>query len=94
MPGLVAKAFNGRPKTKQELLTAAFREFGAKVMDVKKLMKTAPAQLRHKDTNARAAAKGLAVEVYRWLGPVLKTSLERSFKPVQVRTYTCVYVIL
>ena len=32
-------------------------------MDVKKLMKTAPAQLEHKDKNARAVAKGLAVQV-------------------------------
>lgn len=68
-----------------ELLTAALKEFGAKVMDVKKLMKTIPAQLEHKDKNVREAAKGLAVEMYRWLGPVLKTSLEGSLKPVQVR---------
>ena len=67
-----------------ELFTAALKEFGAKVMDVKKLMKTVPAQLEHKDKNVREAAKGLAVEMYRWLGPALKVSLEGSLKPVQV----------
>ena len=39
-----------------ELLTTALREFGAKVMDVKKL-KTVPAQLEHKGKNVREAAK-------------------------------------
>lgn len=67
------------------------REFGARVMDVKQLLKTIPAQLEHKDKNVREAAKGLAVEMYRWLGPALKTSLEGSLKPVQVCTYVCVY---
>ena len=65
------------------------REFGARVMDAKQLLKTIPAQLEHKDKNVREAAKGLAVEMYRWLGPALKTSLEGSLKPVQVQMYMC-----
>ena len=47
-----------------ELLTTALREFGTKVMDVKKL-KTVPAQLEHEDKNVREAAKVLAVPLYR-----------------------------
>lgn len=76
-----------------DLFTAALKEFGAKVMDVKKLMKTVPAQLEHKDKNVREAAKGLAVEMYRWLGPALKTSLEGSLKPVQVRMNNYVHTL-
>ena len=57
-----------------ELLTTALREFGTKVMDVKKLMKTLPAQLEHEDKNVREAAKVLAV--YCCIGPALKTGLE------------------
>ena len=76
-----------------DLLTSALRLFGAKVMDVKRLMKVIPPQFDHRDKTVREGAKGLVVELYRWLGPALKPNLETNLKPVQVcKSSTCTYI--
>lgn len=59
------------------------REFGYKVIDVKSLLKKLPVLLEDRDKNVRDEAKTLTVELFRWIGPVLKTHLS-SLKPVQV----------
>nr|WAW84822.1 CKAP5/XMAP215 [Halisarca dujardinii] len=68
-----------------EALTAALRQFGSKVVGVKPLVKALPPLFDHKDKLVRAAAKGLTVEMYRWLGAALRPTLEGSLKPVQMK---------
>lgn len=51
------------------------------------LLKRIPSLLEDRDKNVREEAKGLAIELYRWIGPVLKTQLS-SLKPIQVLHYT------
>ena len=67
-----------------EALSTALKQFGAKVINIKLLVKAMPPLFDHRDKAVREAAKGLAVEMYRWLGPALKPTLEGALKPVQV----------
>lgn len=59
------------------------RLFGIKIMDVKPVLKQLPKIFDHKDRMVRAEGTALAVELYRWLGPAMKRSIE-DLKPVQV----------
>lgn len=59
------------------------REFGYKVIDVKSLLKKMPLLLEDRDKNVRDEAKTLTVELFKWIGPVIKTHLS-SLKSVQV----------
>ncbi len=47
------------------------------------LLKRLPALLEDRDKNVRDESKALAVEMFRWIGPVLKTQLS-TLKPIQV----------
>ena len=67
-----------------EALSTALKQFGSKVINIKLLVKAMPPLFDHRDKVVREAAKGLAVEMYRWLGPALKPILEGALKPVQV----------
>ena len=75
-----------------EGLCTALKQFGAKVINVKLLVKALPPLFDHRDKGVRAAAKALTVEMYRWLGAALKPTLEGSLKPVQVRRFVHTYV--
>lgn len=50
---------------------------------MKVLLKRLPTLLEDRDKNVRDESKILAVEIFKWIGPVLKTQLS-SLKPVQV----------
>lgn len=54
----------------------ALREFGAKVISVKPLVKKIPALLSDRDKTVREEAKQLTIEIYRWIGPVFKTQIQ------------------
>lgn len=54
----------------------ALREFGAKVVSVKPLVKKIPGLLSDRDKAVRDEAKQLTVEIFRWIGPVFKTQLQ------------------
>lgn len=54
----------------------ALREFGAKVVSVKPLVKKIPALLSDRDKAVREEAKQLTIEIFRWIGPVFKTQIQ------------------
>lgn len=54
----------------------ALREFGAKVVNIKPLVKKIPALLSDRDKNVRDEGKQLTVEIFRWIGPVFKTQIQ------------------
>lgn len=54
----------------------ALREFGAKVIGVKPLIKKIPALLTDRDKTVRDESKQLTIEIFRWIGPVFKTQLQ------------------
>jgi cytoskeleton-associated protein 5 len=54
----------------------ALREFGAKVVGVKPLVKKIPALLTDRDKTVRDESKQLTVEIFRWIGPVFKTQIQ------------------
>lgn len=53
----------------------ALREFGSKVITVKPLVKKISTLLTDRDKVVRDEAKLLVIEMYRWIGPALKTQL-------------------
>ena len=66
-----------------QLVRAAVRDFGSKVIALKPVVKTFPKLLEHSDKAVREEAKSLAVELYRWINNALKPCLS-NIKPVQV----------
>ncbi|KAK9387263.1 armadillo-type protein [Lipomyces mesembrius] len=67
--------------------TVALREivksFGAKTVAPKGIVKALPKLFAHSDKNVRAEAANLTVELYKWMGDVLKMGLLSDLKPVQ-----------
>ncbi|KAI9257597.1 armadillo-type protein [Sporodiniella umbellata] len=83
MPGTVAK----QPKViVQTVMTLKelVRQFGIQSLDSKCLLKSLPKLFSHTDKNVRREAFHLTVEMYRWLGISMKSSLS-SLKPVQLK---------
>ncbi|KAG5681403.1 hypothetical protein PVAND_010841 [Polypedilum vanderplanki] len=54
----------------------ALREFGAKVINVKPLVKKIPTILSDRDKTVREESKQLTIEIFRWIGPVFKTQIQ------------------
>lgn len=54
----------------------ALREFGAKVVSVKPLVKKIPTLLSDRDKTVRDEAKALTIEIFRWIGPAFKTQIQ------------------
>lgn len=54
----------------------ALREFGAKVINVKPLVKKIPTLLSDRDKTVRDESKQLTIEIFRWIGPVFKTQIQ------------------
>lgn len=54
--------------------TTALKEFGAKVINVKPLIKKIPALFSDRDKTVRDEAKLMVVEIYRWIGGALRYS--------------------
>lgn len=74
------------PKTSCGCLTIliqALREFGPKVVGISKILKKMPTALTDRDKNVRGEARGLVVEIYRWVGAPIKTQLS-SLKSAQM----------
>lgn len=67
------------------VLRRGIQEFGARVFNIKQLLKSIPGMFEHSDKTVRAEAKLLAIEMYRWIGAALKTSLDGKIKPVQMK---------
>lgn len=63
------------------------RQFGARTVDVKPVLKTIPTVFAHTDKNVRAEGVALAQELWRWLGPALEMHLA-ALKPVQLKELT------
>ena len=62
-------------------------EFGTKVVPPKKILKMLPKIFDHQDQNVRASAKGLTLELCRWIGkdPV-KSILFEKMRDTMVST--------
>lgn len=83
LPGLDAK----QPKLVAATVTTlkeVIRNYGAKTVNVKPILKTLPKIFGHSDKNVRAEGQQLAMELYRWLGQALQPHLA-DLKPVQVK---------
>lgn len=59
------------------------REFGSKVLNIKSILGKLPTLLEDRDKNVRDESKVLAIELFKWIGPVLKMHLT-SLKSIQV----------
>ncbi|XP_075144910.1 msps cytoskeleton-associated protein 5 isoform X3 [Haematobia irritans] len=55
--------------------TLALKEFGAKVVNVKPLIKKLAPLMSDRDKSVRDEGKQLAVEIYRWIGPAMKQQI-------------------
>ncbi|KAJ7532598.1 hypothetical protein O6H91_13G011700 [Diphasiastrum complanatum] len=51
-----------------DVMYQAVSQFGTKVVPAKRVLKMLPELFEHQDQNVRAAAKGLTVELCRWIG--------------------------
>lgn len=47
------------------------------------VLKKIPALLEDRDKNVREESKTLTIEMFKWIGPILKTQLS-CLKPIQV----------
>ncbi|XP_014256323.1 protein mini spindles isoform X2 [Cimex lectularius] len=65
------------------IINQSLTEFGAKTVSIGKILKRVPKLLEDRDNNVRAEAKLLLLEMYRWLGPAIKSQLS-NLKPVQI----------
>lgn len=61
-----------------------YRQFGAKKVNPKPLLKLLPKLFGHTDKNVRAETFALTVETYRWVGQPMMNSLS-DLKPVQLK---------
>ncbi|KAJ3162133.1 Microtubule-associated protein, microtubule dynamics during spindle orientation [Geranomyces michiganensis] len=66
------------------VMREALRQFGSPTVNVRTLLKQLPKIFDHKDKNVRAEGTLLALELYRWLGPAMSSSL-KDLKPVQTK---------
>ncbi|KAF3939910.1 hypothetical protein ABW19_dt0201686 [Dactylella cylindrospora] len=64
-------------------LYSIYREFGAKIVDPKSVLKQLPKLFAHSDKNVRAEAVSLTVELYKWLKDGMKPLFFQDLKPVQ-----------
>ncbi|ORY05948.1 ARM repeat-containing protein [Basidiobolus meristosporus CBS 931.73] len=60
------------------------RLYGAKVVNVKPILKILAKIFGHADKNVRAEGTQLVIELYKWLGPALNPALQ-DLKPVQIK---------
>lgn len=67
-----------------EASTKALSVFGSKVIQVKPMVKEIPGLADHRDKNVREAAKSMAIEIYRWVGPAIKSTLQ-NLNPVMLK---------
>ncbi|ORZ13461.1 armadillo-type protein [Absidia repens] len=83
LPGLQVK----QPKLVAQtvvVLRELLRQYGAKTVNPKPLIKILPKLFGHGDKNVRAEAFTLTIEIYKWIGSAL-TPLLSDLKPVQMK---------
>ncbi|RCH82081.1 stu2 protein, partial [Rhizopus stolonifer] len=83
VPGLQAK----QPKLVTQtviVIKELVRQFGAKKVSPKPILKLLPKLFGHTDKNVRAEASALTIELYRWIGQPMMASLS-DLKPVQLK---------
>jgi hypothetical protein len=64
--------------------TAIYRQYGVKAIPLKPLLHALVSFFDHPDPTVRAEASALTVELYRWLGTVVRTQID-SLRPAQVK---------
>ena len=74
------KAVAGAVATMKEIV----KQFGAKTINVKPILKVIPAIFAHADKGVRAEGTSLVQELHRWLGAALDPHLS-DLKPVQIK---------
>ena len=74
------KAVAGAVATMKEIV----KQFGAKTINVKPILKVIPAIFGHADKGVRAEGTALVQELHRWLGAALDPHLA-DLKPVQIK---------
>ncbi|CAO3595984.1 unnamed protein product [Absidia cylindrospora] len=83
LPGLQVK----QPKLVAQtvvVLRELLRQYGAKTVNPKPLIKILPKLFGHVDKNVRAETSTLTIEIYKWIGSAL-TPLLSDLKPVQMK---------
>ena len=84
---LVKGSLSKTPKVNEvsiETLASLIDQFGAKEIPVKPIMKELLNFFSHSDGKVREQATELTVQLYRWLGPAVKTQIE-SLRGAQVK---------
>lgn len=66
------------------VLKELVQQFGVKKVNPKPIIKVIPKLFGHSDSKVRAETSALTVELYRWIGQPLMTSLS-DLKPVQIK---------
>ncbi|KAG5540390.1 hypothetical protein RHGRI_020568 [Rhododendron griersonianum] len=51
-----------------DIILQALRDFGAKIVPPKRILKLLPELFDHRDQNVRASSRGLTLELCRWIG--------------------------
>lgn len=69
------------------------REFGAKVINLKPLVKKIPTLCEDRDKTVREETKKLIIELYRWISAALKPQLS-ALKPVMVSFYLWFVILI
>lgn len=64
-------------------LTEILKQYGSPTVSCKPIFKSLPALFSHADKNVRAETQLLTIELYKWLGAVVKDTLFPDLKPVQ-----------
>jgi cytoskeleton-associated protein 5 len=83
VPGINAK----QPKVVTQTVTVLkelVKQFGAKKVSPKPILKILPKLFGHADKNVRAEVSALTIELYRWIGQPMMASLS-TLKPVQIK---------
>lgn len=74
-------------------LVTFLRVFGPKAFPIKLLLPSLVSFFENADKNVREEAKALVVEIYKWLGQIVKTQIE-SLRPAQVFFYIIYYLLI
>ncbi|WZZ39863.1 hypothetical protein YC2023_036122 [Brassica napus] len=67
-----------------DVMFQALSDFGSKIIPPKRILKMLPELFDHQDQNVRASAKGVTLELCRWIGKDPKKELEAELANVSV----------
>jgi hypothetical protein len=69
------------------------RQFGIKVVPPKVVLKELWGFFEHPDKTVRTEAVNLTVEMYRWLGPVIRQQVKDNLRDAQVRPHIFFFLL-